>query len=167
MKLVFDFDPDKCTACGACAIACMDQNDIDMDAGQRPYRRIAQVESQTELVYLSAACLHCPDAPVSPPAPKPACIRTTTPGWWNMTTPGAWAATPASGPVPMGPSPSGPPAVSAPGKDGEVQRLPDPDSGGRRPRLRPGLSHRRPDLALGGGGPLALPLTRLLGRWKV
>ena len=73
MKLVFDFDPSKCTACGACAIACMDQNDIDMDAGQRPYRRIAQVESETELVYLSAACLHCPDAPCIPACPK-ACL---------------------------------------------------------------------------------------------
>lgn len=73
MKLVFDFDAKKCTACGACAIACMDQNDIDIDAGQQPYRRIAQRESETELVYLSAACLHCPDAPCIPACPK-ACL---------------------------------------------------------------------------------------------
>lgn len=73
MKLVFDFDAKKCTACGACAIACMDQNDIDIDAGQKPYRRILCGESETELVYLSAACLHCPDAPCVPACPK-ACL---------------------------------------------------------------------------------------------
>lgn len=70
MKLVFDFDANKCTACGACAIACMDENDIDIEAGQRPYRRILCGESQTELVYLSAACLHCPEPPCVPACPK-------------------------------------------------------------------------------------------------
>lgn len=63
MKLLFDFDPEKCSACGACAIACMDQNDVDVSAGQQPYRKVCQYESEAEHVYLSIACLHCPDAP--------------------------------------------------------------------------------------------------------
>ena len=62
-KIVFDFDPQKCSACGACAIACMDQNDVDVEAGMQPYRKVYEYESATERVYISIACLHCPDAP--------------------------------------------------------------------------------------------------------
>ena len=40
MKILFEFDEKKCSACGACAIACMDQNDIDVEAGQQPYRKV-------------------------------------------------------------------------------------------------------------------------------
>lgn len=69
MKLLFDFDDRKCTACGACAIACMDQNDIDTAAGQRPYRRVYTCESDCELAYLSVACLHCADAPCARACP--------------------------------------------------------------------------------------------------
>lgn len=61
MKLLFEFDEQKCSACGACAIACMDQNDVE--AGQQPYRKVYQYESGDEHVYMSIACLHCPDAP--------------------------------------------------------------------------------------------------------
>ena len=39
-KIVFDFDPQKCSACGACAIACMDQNDVDEEAGMQSYRKV-------------------------------------------------------------------------------------------------------------------------------
>lgn len=63
MRLLFGFDAEKCTACGACAIACMDQNDIDVEAGQRPYRRVLIRETQAGRRYLSLACLHCADAP--------------------------------------------------------------------------------------------------------
>ena len=38
MKYVFVLDESKCVACGACAIACMDQNDIDVAAGDTPFR---------------------------------------------------------------------------------------------------------------------------------
>ena len=41
MKLVLDVD--KCCACGACAVACMDQNDIDI-AHMTPFRRVADFE---------------------------------------------------------------------------------------------------------------------------
>ena len=64
MRLLLDFDPDRCSACGACAIACMDQNDVETEAGQQPYRKVYQYESRAgELVSISIACLHCPDAP--------------------------------------------------------------------------------------------------------
>ncbi len=63
MTILFDFDEKKCSACGACAVACMDQNDVDVRGGQRPYRRIVQYESRGEFVSISIACLHCPEAP--------------------------------------------------------------------------------------------------------
>lgn len=63
MKLFFEFDARKCSACGACAIACMDQNDVDTQAGQQPYRRVYSCEDGQELAALSIACLHCADAP--------------------------------------------------------------------------------------------------------
>lgn len=69
MKIQFVFDPDKCSACGACAIACMDQNDIDIAGGQAPYRRVYQYEDDAAHVYMSVACLHCPDAPCAEACP--------------------------------------------------------------------------------------------------
>lgn len=65
MKMIFDLDLDKCTACGACAIACMDQNDIWPDRGDQPFRRIGTLEHNynKDFTYLSIACMHCDDAP--------------------------------------------------------------------------------------------------------
>lgn len=63
MRMIFDLDMDKCVACGACAVACMDQNDIWPDRGDKPYRRIGTLEQKgAELKYLSLACMHCDDA---------------------------------------------------------------------------------------------------------
>ena len=39
MKHVFVFDADKCCACSACMMGCMDQNDIDLAAGEQCYRK--------------------------------------------------------------------------------------------------------------------------------
>jgi len=63
MRILFDFDEKKCSACGACAVACMDQNDIDIPGGQQPYRRVYQLERGGRFVSLSIACMHCSDAP--------------------------------------------------------------------------------------------------------
>ena len=43
-KYVIDLDLSKCVACGACAVACMDQNDYEVRDGQRPYRNIFDME---------------------------------------------------------------------------------------------------------------------------
>ena len=40
MKRYIDLDLEKCSACGACAVACMDQNDIDLAAGDSCYRKL-------------------------------------------------------------------------------------------------------------------------------
>lgn len=61
-KLVFD--PAKCTACGACAIACMDQNDIDVKGGERAFRHVYTLEEKNgHLNFYSVSCQHCEDAP--------------------------------------------------------------------------------------------------------
>ena len=49
-------------------MGCMDQNDIDLAAGGSCYRRtfdqeIEEADGSNTCVYLSAACMHCTDAP--------------------------------------------------------------------------------------------------------
>lgn len=68
MKQVMVFDPDRCSACNACVIACMDQNDIDVSAGEVAFRRtydteLPQKDGAYLCAYLSAACMHCDEAP--------------------------------------------------------------------------------------------------------
>lgn len=63
-RMILDLDLDKCCACGACAIACMDQNDIDT-AMEMPLRTVftAEDEDKGTIAYMSLACMHCADAP--------------------------------------------------------------------------------------------------------
>ena len=63
-RLILDLDLNKCCACGACAIACMDQNDIDT-AAETPliYVFTAENAEKETVRYFSLACMHCNDAP--------------------------------------------------------------------------------------------------------
>ena len=63
MDLVFDLDISRCSACGACAVACMDQNDIDIKHGFSPFRTVFDIESKGKFAYMSISCMHCEDAP--------------------------------------------------------------------------------------------------------
>ena len=58
---------DRCVGCGACVVACMDQNDIYPEKGTPAFRRIYQIEEgehpDTVIHYLSAGCNHCEDTP--------------------------------------------------------------------------------------------------------
>lgn len=78
MKSVIVFDPDKCCACSACAVACMDQNDIDVQAREESYRRTFDLELDEDgglyCAYLSSACNHCADAPCIAACPV-GCIK--------------------------------------------------------------------------------------------
>ena len=60
-------DASRCAGCGACAVACMDQNDIYPEKGQPAFRRIYRVEEGTSpeasILYVSASCMHCADSP--------------------------------------------------------------------------------------------------------
>ena len=67
MKRILDFDMAKCSACGACMIACMDQNDIHAENKQTPFRTCYDLQLNVginaKFAYLSVACMHCNDAP--------------------------------------------------------------------------------------------------------
>ena len=60
--MIFDLDMDRCCACGACAVACMDQNDIEITRGA-PLRKVFAMEGTNGHAYISMACMHCEDAP--------------------------------------------------------------------------------------------------------
>ena len=66
MKRYIDLDLEKCSACGACAVACMDQNDIDIQT-EIPFRHVFMAGKNgihgKEPIYASLACMHCSDAP--------------------------------------------------------------------------------------------------------
>lgn len=67
MKYLLVLDESKCVACGACAVACMDQRDIEPDQGQTPLRSCFVVEEETpglpRCTFLSVGCMHCQQAP--------------------------------------------------------------------------------------------------------
>jgi anaerobic dimethyl sulfoxide reductase subunit B (iron-sulfur subunit) len=60
-------DIDLCVGCGACIVACMDQNDIYPERAQPPLRRIYRIEEgefpDASIQYIPAACMHCEDSP--------------------------------------------------------------------------------------------------------
>ncbi|MDR1192742.1 MAG: 4Fe-4S binding protein [Peptococcaceae bacterium] len=74
MGFIIDLDLSKCSACGACAIACMDQNDIDIESGEGPFRMAGVVENGEKNIYLSIACQHC-DEPACIVACPCACLK--------------------------------------------------------------------------------------------
>jgi len=66
MEKVLSLNVNLCSGCGACAVACFDHNDIDIER-QPAWRRIVQVESgsypNVSIAYVSAGCMHCHDSP--------------------------------------------------------------------------------------------------------
>ena len=66
-RMILELDGGRCVSCGACAIACMDQNDIDSVAVDTPFRQVFTIEEEGErglyCGYFSTACMHCANAP--------------------------------------------------------------------------------------------------------
>lgn len=67
MSYKISFYPELCVACGACSVACMDQNDILPQEGEEPLRRAYQIDfidesGMAHIGYFSSACKHCDDA---------------------------------------------------------------------------------------------------------
>ena len=63
MKYKIIFHEERCIACGACSVACMDQNDRDPGRGDKPFRRCVTEETGTgaeaKMTYRSVGCMHC------------------------------------------------------------------------------------------------------------
>lgn len=62
------FDAKKCSGCFACSVACMDQNDINIEEkGSNALRRVHKMEDgvypETSIRFISLACMHCEDSP--------------------------------------------------------------------------------------------------------
>ena len=76
MSLKLELDLSRCVACGACAIACMDQNDIDLSTGVRPYRVVFRQETRATgaIEYYSMSCMYCDNAPCVTACPS-GCLR--------------------------------------------------------------------------------------------
>ena len=79
-KYAIDLDITKCISCGACSVACMDQNDFQVKEGQRPFRNVFDLEMEqkgnVKYSHLSLACMHCSDAPCISACPR-ACLKKT------------------------------------------------------------------------------------------
>ena len=69
------FDRSKCTACCACAMACMDEKNTDVEQGERAFRQVYTEEvcrdGQVSFRFHSDSCIHCR---------VPACVTACEPG---------------------------------------------------------------------------------------
>lgn len=78
------FNADACVGCYACAVACMDQNDIDVLADEPMYRRVMHVETlvkgQPRVTHVSLACQHCESAECVDACPSGALRRDAATG---------------------------------------------------------------------------------------
>lgn len=97
MKHVFTFDADRCCACSACMIGCMDQNDIDVESGDTCFRKTYDTEidlaARHDILRLSLAGLHALHGciPASPPVQWAASRKIRKQASQCMTTPTASA----------------------------------------------------------------------------
>lgn len=64
MNVQFTFHPERCVGCGACIMACVFENQIDIDV-QNPYRLLKKNEyvdgDEVHIVYFTNGCMHCQD----------------------------------------------------------------------------------------------------------
>ena len=69
-------DIKRCTGCMACMVACMDQNDLNVEQGDDSWRQVYKVEEgsypEAKVSYVSLACVHCQDAPCATACPTEA-----------------------------------------------------------------------------------------------
>lgn len=67
MEKTIYLDTELCVGCGACVVACMDQNDLDPEKGQPAFRRVYRTEEgefpEANIRYIPTACKHCEEKP--------------------------------------------------------------------------------------------------------
>jgi Fe-S-cluster-containing dehydrogenase component len=79
MEYAIWIDITRCSGCQACAVACMDENDLDPEKGDRSWRQVFPVEEGTypgaKISYVPLACTHCAPAPCIAACPTGAIMR--------------------------------------------------------------------------------------------
>lgn len=67
MNYSFYLNIKRCVGCQACAVACMDQNDLNPEKEQNAWRQVFTFESGefpvVKFTYISLSCMNCQDAP--------------------------------------------------------------------------------------------------------
>ncbi len=78
------FEARTCVGCYACVVACMDQNDLDVLAGDVPLRHVVHIEDavtgEVRVTHVSLACQHCEAAECLDACPSRALVRDAATG---------------------------------------------------------------------------------------
>lgn len=78
MNYTIKLESSRCIACGACIVACMDQNDLSPQCGDPPLRSCIRLEERRggkiKMTYMSLGCRHCDNAPCIAACPS-GCIH--------------------------------------------------------------------------------------------
>lgn len=73
MNAQFTFHPERCVGCAACVMACVNENQIDVEE-RDPYRLLKKNEyvdqDKVDIVYFVNGCMHCKDRPCEKACPK-------------------------------------------------------------------------------------------------
>ena len=73
MNIHFTFHPERCVGCGACVMACINENGIDVTK-QQPYRLIKHNEygdgAALSITWFVHGCMHCAAHPCVAACPK-------------------------------------------------------------------------------------------------
>lgn len=73
MNIHFTFHPERCVGCGACVMACINENGIDV-AKQQPYRLLKRNEygdgAALSITWFVHGCMHCAAHPCAAACPK-------------------------------------------------------------------------------------------------
>ena len=74
MIVQFAVHPERCVGCAGCVVACVNENQIDVDE-LKPYRLLMKNEYDDKIdgeriVYFTAACMHCKERPCVKKCPK-------------------------------------------------------------------------------------------------
>ena len=73
MNIHFTFHPERCVGCGACVMACINENDIDVTK-QAPYRLLKRNEygdgAGLNITWFVHGCMHCKEHPCVAACPR-------------------------------------------------------------------------------------------------
>lgn len=70
----------KCTGCGACAIACMDEKNLHAPLLRKIVRKERMESGELQLIFTSQSCFHCVTTPCAAVCPTGSILRDTETG---------------------------------------------------------------------------------------